>query len=218
MKLTLTTKSRNQSGWSVLWAVLVVFISPFYGINSLNAQPFAKLDSLFGNKGRLNIALTPDWGVADALLVQPDGKVVMAGWVGNPHYIGLLRLLPNGNLDPGFGDKGKLILPLSMVGTGLSKVVLGLARDGKIWVAGAGYRPDVSLDLRKPFDYVSSYDPNDFFVQVDQMGIGMGSANGLHTDILLVRLLPNGKVDDSWAIMACWYIPPDTMNRFRYAN
>jgi|GEM_PF-4707978 len=163
----------------------------------LQAQHFAKLDTLFGLKGRLNIKMTGDWGVADAMVVQPDGKVVLAGWVGNSHYIGILRLLPSGKPDPGFGTDGKVFLPLSVKGTGLSRITLLLQKNGKIWVAGAGYQPDSLPDLRKPFEYQSEYNPDDMFHSIDHAGVGFGSSSGLHTDLLLVRLLTDGKVDMS---------------------
>lgn len=161
----------------------------------LQAQHFAKIDTLFGLKGRLNIAMTGDWGVADAMVVQPDGKVVLAGWVGNSHYIGVLRLLPSGKPDPGFGTNGKVFLPLSVKGTGLSRITLLLQKNGKIWVAGAGYQPDSLPDLGKPFEYQSEYNPDDMFHSIDHTGIGFRSSSGVHTDLLLVRLLKDGKVD-----------------------
>ena len=189
-----TIQFMKRSKQILFWIVL---LGLYLQVQQLQAQHFAKLDTLFGLKGRLNIAMTGDWGVADAMVVQPDGKVVLAGWVGNSHYIGILRLLPSGKPDPAFGKDGKVFLPLSVKGTGLSRITLLLQKNGKIWVVGAGYQPDTLPDLRKPFEYQSEYNPDDMFHSIDHAGIGFGSSSGLHTDLLLVRLLADGKVDMS---------------------
>ncbi len=95
---------------------------------------------------------------ADSMVVQPDGKIVVAGRVaGSKVNIALVRFLPDGNLDPHFGAAG-------MVETNVgSDVMVGDAAvtpDGHLLVAGTKYgtgadaiqgvllryRPDGTLD------------------------------------------------------------------------
>ena len=95
---------------------------------------------------------------ADSMVIQPDGKIVVAGRVaGSTVNIALVRFLPDGNLDPHFGAGGRVETNIG------SDVMVGDAAvtpDGHLLVAGtthgtgadaiAGvllrYRPDGTLD------------------------------------------------------------------------
>ena len=71
------------------------------------------LDASFGNGG---IVLTDFFGSndnANALLIQPDGKIVAVGWGLDPSNasglgFGLARYNTDGSLDPTFGSGGKV--------------------------------------------------------------------------------------------------------------
>lgn len=84
--------------------------------------------------------------LADSLLVQPDGKIVLAGGT-SPEFGALARLLPDGTLDPGFGQGGFMI---DQRPTGFQEVAL--QPDGRIVGAFAPgsmlarYLPDGSPD------------------------------------------------------------------------
>jgi uncharacterized delta-60 repeat protein len=93
--------------------------------------PNGTLDPTFGMDGRAVInALEGARGVA----VQPDGKIVLAGWSGND--LVLLRLMPNGvRLDPQFADNGKVMIP-GPAGSPAGATRLVLLSDGKILIAG----------------------------------------------------------------------------------
>lgn len=73
---------------------------------------------------------------AEALAVQPDGKIVVAGWVTTRQQgdMAVARYLPNGDLDPNFSRDGKLTVNLSS-GDYLSAIAL--QGDGRIVAAGA---------------------------------------------------------------------------------
>src|SRR5262249_36878452 len=69
-------------------------------------NPDGSLDSSFGTGG----VVTTDLGGQDfarALVLQPDGKLVAAGFsTGSPGQLALVRYLPNGHLDGSFGNGG----------------------------------------------------------------------------------------------------------------
>jgi uncharacterized delta-60 repeat protein len=73
--------------------------------------------------------------LGNALALQPDGKILVAGYtvVGTTTRLAVVRLQPNGSLDTTFGDGGKAIV------TQFSAVAEGVAlqRDGKIVVGGS---------------------------------------------------------------------------------
>ena len=102
------------------------------------------LDPSFGVGGRFTIKEVGDriFPAIKAFAVEPDGAVVAAGIVrtekGWPEVF-LLRLRPDGSLDPSFGDGGKVLSPSTLGGRlGPSKVeALALTGDGRIVVAGS---------------------------------------------------------------------------------
>jgi uncharacterized delta-60 repeat protein len=97
------------------------------------------LDPTFGNGGKV----TTDFGgsdVANALAIQSDGKIVVAGNTSDLSLV-LARYNVNGSLDTTFGTGGSIV-------TGLlrgSDVVI--QPDGKIVVAGNSFSPQTDIDF-----------------------------------------------------------------------
>ncbi|HEX2994224.1 MAG TPA: hypothetical protein VHP14_05350, partial [Anaerolineales bacterium] len=94
------------------------------------------LDTTFGSSG----IVIADFGLhesGNALAIQSDGKIVVAGqsWGGAPSGFLLVRYNSNGMLDTTFGDAGKVI---ENFGSN-SALAMGVAiqPDGKILVSGA---------------------------------------------------------------------------------
>ena len=95
------------------------------------------LDTSFSSDGKVTLPVGTGDDEAAAIAIQPDGKIVVAGYAadGSQHDVLIARFLDNGNLDPGFGG-----------GTGTVRVAFGtgqafgnavaLQSDGKILVAG----------------------------------------------------------------------------------
>ena len=96
-------------------------------------------------------------GARDVAL-QPDGKILAVGELidGTSHwYFGVFRYLPDGSLDPSFGERGFAEL---QIGTVSFANAVAVQRDGRIVVAGEGscpraicfaaarFMPDGSLD------------------------------------------------------------------------
>jgi uncharacterized delta-60 repeat protein len=75
-------------------------------------------------------------GAANALALQPDGKVVVVGGVDTNTDPGLLvaRLLPDGRLDPDFGFDGEVLIRTDTYFGDLSAVAIGPG--GSIVAAG----------------------------------------------------------------------------------
>lgn len=148
----------------------------------------------------------------DAAL-QPDGKLVLAGhWsdASRGHDHRLVRLLPDGSLDPSFGAGGRASANV----TGFRDMAFGVAlqADGKIVVAGYGgstndplvarYNPDGTLDasfgsagaVQTAVDGVFT----DVVIQPDGKIVAVGSQSGGGQSLLAVRLLPSGVQDQSF--------------------
>src|SRR5262249_35006898 len=112
------------------------------------------LDQTFGSGGLVVTDINSSDDRAAALAVQVDGKIVVAGTAGGD--FALIRYQPDGSLDPGFGQGGKVTTDIE--GNDVAEG-LALQPDGRILVAGYSrqipgsfvatlvrYRPDGSLD------------------------------------------------------------------------
>jgi uncharacterized delta-60 repeat protein len=98
------------------------------------------LDPDFGSAGKVVTAIAPGRGADDAraVLVEPDGRIVVAGYSdasGTDMDFMVVRYNADGTLDPTFGDAGKTV---TNIGDG-TDIVFALARqpDGKIVAAGS---------------------------------------------------------------------------------
>ncbi len=100
------------------------------------------LDESFGNAGKAVISVGNISDFANAVAIQPDGKIVAAGksFTGGDGEFSAVRLEPNGSLDATFNGTGKVIT--NTVGNDASSVAI--QEDGKIVVAG-GYDDDISI-------------------------------------------------------------------------
>lgn len=106
-------------------------------------QPDGTLDETFGDSG---LAYTYAGGVAagaNAIAVQPDGKIVLGGWFeptdGDADWL-LLRYMPDGSLDPELDGDGIVTVPFNAEDAVCHALVL--QSDGAIVMAGqVGYEP-----------------------------------------------------------------------------
>ena len=169
------------------------------------------LDSTFGDGGKVLTTFEPNSiDGANAVVIQPDGKIVAAGGTrsaGAPRAdLAVARYLPNGSLDASFDGDGLVVTPIS---TGDDTVFdLAVQPDGKLIAAGwsspggfdiamARYNPDGNLDssfdgdgmVIAPFRPASTYASH---VVVQRDGKILTGGTGL------VRFNPDGGVDRSF--------------------
>src|SRR5713226_2372800 len=100
------------------------------------------LDPSFGVGGQVQTDFPPNTSASGtAVVLQPDGKIVVAGSAENSATgatnFALARYNPDGNLDPGFGTAGRVTTSVQ----GASSVGVALQPDGKIVLAGPGIPP-----------------------------------------------------------------------------
>jgi uncharacterized delta-60 repeat protein len=136
--------SRQSWGWG-RGLVLAVLLG-LSGVGVGHGAPGA-LDSTFGTAGII-ITFGPS-DRANALIQQPDGKLVVAGDSSGDgvNHILLVRYHPNGSVDAAFGPGGKVT---TTIGGGSGAKALIQQPDGKLLVAGfssplTGESPDVLL-------------------------------------------------------------------------
>lgn len=95
------------------------------------------LDTGFGGTGKIRTSIVSGYGdSANALRIQSDGKILIAGHAGSWGNFSLARLNTDGSFDTSFGSSGKILTDL---GRSYEKAyALGIQSDGKIVVAGDG--------------------------------------------------------------------------------
>jgi uncharacterized delta-60 repeat protein len=103
-------------------------------------------DASFGNGGRVTFGFDAPYiySYPMTVLVQRDGRIVLAGTGGNtwdtgtPNYnVAVARLREDGSLDPAFGVGGKAFIAVDDVPNGVDMALSGLIlRDGRILLAG----------------------------------------------------------------------------------
>jgi uncharacterized delta-60 repeat protein len=144
--------------------------------------------------------------VAEDVLVQPDGAIVLAGRGGPGRDIQVVRLTPAGSLDPSFGGGGRLAVDFGGSDEGNAAVLQG---DGKIAVAGLsnaahavariqpGGAPDTTFsgDGKTTFGFPTGFAggaANALALQADGKLVTAGYVLSNARDIALARLQGGG--------------------------
>jgi uncharacterized delta-60 repeat protein len=104
------------------------------------------LDTSFGDSGRVMTAVGISGSNATGVVLQKDGKIVVAGYAvnnsGTDYDFACVRYNTDGKVDQSFGDGGKI---MTSVGQGDIKANSLAVQDGKIIVAGSVYFGDVTV-------------------------------------------------------------------------
>jgi uncharacterized delta-60 repeat protein len=133
-----------------------ILLSFFFFQTISHAQFTGALDATFGANGKVTTSFDRGDDVANAVLVQPDGKIVAAGHsskvVSGYHQMSLARYNKDGTLDNSFGTNGKVITPFATY-----SVINAITQqtDGKIIAVG------VAVDSSNERNFaVVRYNPN----------------------------------------------------------
>ena len=171
---------------TLLTAVLFNFVYLFSP--SANAQP-GVLDQTFGVGGKVVTNFNGQQLSGQAVLLQPDGKIVVAGTASNNQFA-VMRYLSNGSLDSMFGNGGKNLLQVpnnAYYGTGNAA---DLQPDGKIVLAGlmrlngTTATPLVLIRYQTNGALDSSFGSNGMVI----------SYVGTYAQVNKVMIKPNGKI------------------------
>lgn len=200
-----------------------ILVSSNLGFSVLAFTAAGKLDTTFGTAGATSIDFFSNGGSANALAVESDGKIVVAGLAetDTPETrFAVARLNPNGSLDTTFGTGGKAVANFSPSGEDGANAV-AIQPDGKIVAGGFGagarsdaaiarFNPDGSLDTTFATGGMFLQDLNgggddavrSLVIEPDGRIVAAGfaaSTNGFNSDFAVLRLNPNGSLDSSFA-------------------
>jgi len=171
------------------------------------------LDDTFGTGGRVTTSFTNVDDLARAMVLQPDGKIIVAGEADTD--IVVARYNSNGTLDTTFDGDGKAI---TSIGLFTAAYDVALQPDGKIVIAGeagdgnnsdfvaARYESTGSLVLTFDGDGIVTTpigSSNEIATAISLQSngkiiVGGFSFNGGNDDFALVRYNSNGTLDSSF--------------------
>lgn len=173
------------------------------------------LDTTFGSGGRVSTSF-PGQALATSEVIQPDGKIVLAGTTLVDYRrsdYALVRYNPDGSLDTTFGNGGMLDTDFGSFSVDANSVAL--QADGKIVVAGDGgfgqgfslarYNPDGTLDTSfgtggKVLTAGPGAGLNSVAIQADGKIVGAGHAalTNYSFQFALVRYTTSGSLDTTF--------------------
>lgn len=147
---------------SVVWYTNIFMVARF--------MPDGRLDSSFGGDGIVTPDVAPGEEHSVALVVQDNGRIIIAGNVGASFpsfqsYGGLLRLMPDGTVDSSFGINGFILQDMS--GTEAQTVSdLVLTPDNGILLCGHAYEENWNgyfnlVQIKYAFTNLSSVEQTD---------------------------------------------------------
>lgn len=202
---------------------IVVAGDSYNGTNSdfalLRVDSHGALDSGFGTGGKVTTSIGSSTDGAAALALQPDGKIVAAGYSANASTVAdfaLARYNANGSLDTAFDGDGRVTTDI--LGSDDEAAALALQPDGKIVVAGRTYTGTVDDFAVVRYNANGSIDTGFGGGGASETPIGAGSAyptamalqpdgkivvagytlDGINEDFAVVRYNANGSLDSSF--------------------
>lgn len=167
-----------------LFCFCVLFLLVLSGL----AFAAPRLDASFGADGRVAVELGLR-NSANAVALQPDGKIVVAGSVnpGQARNFSLLRFNADGSLDTAFNREGALITSVSMGDD--EALALGILADGRI-VAG-GYS---SNGENRDFALVCYFPDGSLDKDFGRNGVVLTPVSGGDDEISALVITPDGKI------------------------
>lgn len=134
-------------------------------------------DPTFGSGGYFSCVVGTGNAIARALALEPDGRILVAGEaVGTGTDYALLRLTPQGALDPSFDGDGIALTTLSLSGNDAAYGI-ALQPDGRILATGSSWDGAKTVFSVARFDSTGQLDPG-----YGDSGVTLVSFPGSHAD------------------------------------
>ena len=180
-------------------------------------HPNGSLDSTFGSNGKVTTDFNSDHDRGHAIVIQPDGKMVVAGYSGSAlnQKFAVVRYNVDGTLDNAFGSNGRVTATMGPGWGGASDIAL--QSDGKIVVVGftgtlttsyfaiARFTADGSFDSTfngngKQYTAITPFHDQATAVAIQSDGriLVAGRSYFIDWEFSMARYLPGGHLDSTF--------------------
>ncbi len=173
----------------------LIILSLLLGVQFIFSQPIV-LDSTFSEDGKVETSISQWSSLGKSCVVQPDGKVIVAGYHLVNDQTMLARFNSDGSVDPSFNS----IQSPFMIHT------INLQADGKIVGVTNNslvrWNSDGSLDQNfnsTPISELSGYDHMEITPLPDGKMLSCGLKLNPNEGFYVARIMPNGSLDSSFA-------------------
>ena len=225
-KVITDVTSGNDQGYAVAVQPDNKIVVVGFGINSGTGADFAlvrynpngSLDTDFGTGGKVTTNISGN-DVAYAVALQPDNKIVVAGYAtnsGTGKDFALARYNPDGSLDTDFGTSGKVTTAIASGNVVDEAFAVAVQSDGDIVVAGdangdfgvARYNANGTLDTdfnsngKVTTDFASGSDIARAVAVLDGNNVlvaGNALSSSTGQDFALARYNSDGSLDSSFS-------------------
>ena len=128
-----------QSDGKIVLAGQAIVIGYGWNFALVRYNSNGTLDTSFGSGGKVTTPFGNGSDVGNSVVLQLDGRIVVAGWSSNGSNddFALVRYNTNGTLDTSFGSGGMVTTPIG--GGSDVGISVALQGDGRIVVAGSSY-------------------------------------------------------------------------------
>jgi uncharacterized delta-60 repeat protein len=197
------------------------------GFGLVRFGPDGAVDPTFGTDGVVVTRSPARSFVANALALQADGKILVAGRLGDlaaaSLQMAVQRYNPDGSLDIGFGADGTATLRIGPAGAEARAITV--QPDGKVLVAGTAFASGQADDAFAVARFDTDGRPDDTFGPHGSVTTRVGVAGaqataiGLRQDRTIVvagTAFANGATDDDFAVAV--YTPDGALDRAFGAN
>ena len=181
------------------------------GFGLARYTPDGVLDPSFGSGGVVVIRSAQQSFVANAVALQPDGRILIAGMVSDlasaSLHLAVARYAADGTPDSGFGTAGTVATPIGAGGAQANAVAV--EPDGKIVVAGTAFASGTSDDQFTLARYTADGSLDTSFgsagFTLTHIGVGASAVQALTLQpdgkiVMVGTAFSNGPTDDDFAV------------------
>lgn len=173
----------NYTFFSKMFLIVVILIS----INGAQAQN-GSLDLTFDSDGKVTTHAASKEAEAQSMVLQKDGKIIVAGYRGAPENdIVLVRYNENGSLDKSFDTDG--IVTTAISGSNLRAYSVALQKDGKILAAGSSSIGVTEVMILVRYNVNGSLDTS-----FNHSGILTSAIGAVFTEVYAIAIQKDGKI------------------------
>ena len=179
--------NQNMNTNYTFFSKILIVIVALIAMNGVQAQN-GSLDLSFDNDGKVTTHAASKEAEAQSIVLQKDGKIIVAGYRGAPENdMVLVRYNENGSLDKSFDTDG--IVTTAISGSNVRAYSVVLQKDGKILAAGSSSIGVTEVMILVRYNINGSLDTS-----FNHTGILTSAIGAVFTEVYAIAIQKDGKI------------------------